>query len=692
MPRPFDPWVDSLPIPVVALDATGTVTAANAAGLRRWGGDLMVGRRLGEVLLAEPERGGLDDVLRLVATGVPWSGQLRLTGRPGAPVAEVTATPTDAGAVMTLAAADTTAEAAATLSDRLTRLARVATELQSADDLQTLTDVVVSHLADAAGATTASLAVLVDDETMVLLGLRGGTPDSASRWASFRADDSTPVGAAIVSGQPVVLIGREEIERRYPNLELAAPGERSMLCLPLRVRDRSVGAVGLSFPGRRELDAAELEFHRIMADTCALALERIQAQTLAAKQLEKLRFLSEASEELATSLDYEATLRQVAWLAVTGLADWCTISLEQDGVLRPLAVAHRDPQKVALAEEYQRRYPPEPGAGGAYEVLRTGESLLIPEITDEMLTEAVTDPEQLAMIRELDLRSALTVALQTRGRIVGTAAWVNGESGRRFGPDDVAFGEDFARRAAMAIDNALLHTELRDIADRLQSAVRPRELPALPGWQLAASYTSAGRVDVGGDFYDAIPLAGGRLGLLIGDVMGRGVEAAAAMSQVLAAARAFAAVDPDPATVLERLDLYFERFPTEQLVTLAYAVIDPRSDRLTLANAGHPAPLLIRQDGTVEYVEEGCGTILGVERSPRSAATVPFAAGDTLVLFTDGLLERRGEDPEVGKERLLRAWQRLGREPTGVDLSRLVAEVRESNRDDDVAVLSARRR
>ena len=691
------PWLEAIPGAVVALDPRGCVLASNSAAHALLG---VPGEVLGEepftAVLAEPERGGFAEVLALVLTGVPWTGRLRV-GCPGssrlvqARLAPVQVEGAVIGGVLSLDGGGAGAEAAAHPSERLTKLARVAGELQGSEDLKTLADVVVTHLADAAGATTASVSVLVDEQTMALVGLRGGIPGAASRWATFPFDDTTPAGVCLRTREPLLLSGREAMTAAFPELDLVADGEGSLLCLPLLAADRPLGVVSLSFPGHRALDAAELEYHRIMANNCAQALDRIQAVETAADQNAKLRFLAEASAELSRSLDYEATLRNIAWLAVPDFADWCSISLDQDGILRTLAVAHKDPHQLALAQEFERRYPPDPDTpGGAYDVLRSGQTSLIPEITDEMLAASGAEPVRVEMVRTLNLRSAMTVALQARGRIFGTMTWVSGEAGRRFGPDDVPFGEDLARRAATAIDNALLHSDLREIAERLQQAVHPPEMPEIEGWRLTASYSSAGRVSVGGDFYDAIPLQDGRIAVAIGDVMGRGVQAAAAMSQIRAALRAFIAVDPEPDVVMNRLDLLHDRFPTEQLVTLLYGVADPRTGELTLACAGHPPPLLIAPDGAAEFIEAAHGTLLGVGRSHRPTTVVPFPPGHTLLMFTDGLIERRGEDLEVSKLRLLDACNRMS-VGTEIDLDRLAEVMRDPARDDDVALLAVHR-
>ena len=173
----------------------------------------------------------------------------------------------------------------------------------------------------------------------------------------------------------MVLVGREAILEAYPMVPRMDRGERSILVLPLNTADGTLGAVGLSFPGRRHFENAELNFLDILADSCAQALLRIRAEGQAAERQAQLSFLVEASAELASSLDYEATLARVAQLAVPSRADWCAIDLVKDNRLRRLAVAHVDPAKVEYAHELAQRYPSDPDSGnGPWQVMRTGRS------------------------------------------------------------------------------------------------------------------------------------------------------------------------------------------------------------------------------------------------------------------------------------------------------------------------------
>jgi len=577
------------------------------------------------------------------------------------------------------------------LTERMTRLALVGADLVRAETEEQVAGIVVQSLADAAGATVASLSLLVADDTLAVVGVRGGRSEVTSRWSTYSVHDATPPGDAVRLRRTLVLRGEEEIARRYPGVRMAAEGERSVACLPLLVGSECLGAATMSFPGDRGIPDEELGFLSVMVDSCAQSLARVRATAAAADRAAKLQFLADASVELSSSLDYEVTLRKVARLAVPWFADWCTIALLQDGELRTLAVEHVDPRKVEMALETQRRFPADPDdRHGPYELVRTGRSQLTPEITDEMIDAGVEDPEQRRMLRELELRSALAVPLKVHDRVLGVVTWVAGERGRRFDRDDQVFGEDLAHRAALAIDTAALHSELRDVASRLQRAVLPDELPTLPGWEAAASYLQAGHSDAGGDFYDVTALDDGRIAIFVGDVMGRGVAAAAAMAQMRAAIRALVAVDPDPRAVLLALDRLFDHYDFHQLVTIVYAVADPAHDEIAVANAGHPPPVVRRADGCVEVVAGEPGLLLGAGGGERQAITVPLRTGDVFLAYTDGLVERRDEDIERGVQRLCEASAE-GCGDLFTWLHDVVVAVRDVRRDDDVAVLAVRR-
>ena len=701
---PADPRVlDAIDAGALVVDPEGRIVFANEVAHRLYGRPdrPLVGEGLLASLFTEAEQTALDDVVRQALAGVAWNGRLEVSRPDGSRrSADVTCSPLrrDGTVVGILCLAeDSTSEHggsrdARRLGDRLARLARVTAELVMADNVDAVTKIIVSHSADVVGATIASLTLREGEDQLRLVGLRGGLEGDAEQWATYSMDVPTPASDVIRTRERLILTGQAAIAERYPALEGAARGERTVVCLPLSVSTRTIGAIGLSFPGSRTLDATEMEFFEILADTCAQALDRIDAKNEAAKQTAKLVFLADASTELASSLDYEATLQKVARLAVPTFADWCAIDVVEDGRLHRLAVEHVDPTKVQLARDLEERYPADPDAPkGAWNVMRTGRSELIPDITDEMLVAAAVDEEQLRIARDLRLRSALTVPLVARGKVLGVLTWVAAESERVYGPEDLALAEDLGKRAAVAIDNAELHSQTLAAAVRLQHAVLPKSTPQVSGWEIANHYSPSGRTEVGGDFYDAIPLADGRLILLVGDVMGRGVAAAAAMAQMRAAVRAYAAVDPSPDVVLRNLDQMFAQFPTEQLVTLVYMLVDPQRDRLLVANAGHPAPVLLRRDGSTEQLPAADGTPFATVPRRGEPVAVPFHPGDTVLAFTDGLIERRDEDIDQGQQRVLDALPTLARSDLPAALDELVGLLRDPSRDDDVAAVAARR-
>jgi len=647
-------------------------------------------------LLDEPERGAVDQVLKLVRRIGSWSGELTLLTGGTTPAAMRTSWTQlgkhgDAGALVLVEASGETTDPYALgqpLGSRLRRLAEVTSELLAAQDVEAVSAIVTDHMMKAAGATSASLSLLVDEGTLALMALRGGMEEAASKWATYPLASQVPSAESARSGRPL-LVRREQIAERYPDLGAIADGTGSILCLPLTVPGRPVlGVVTLSFPGRRQLSEAEHVFLRLLADTCAITLERVDAQRAAQDREAKLSFLAETSAKLSSDLDYEATLAAVAEAAVPWFADWCAISLAEDGILRTISVAHTHPERIALVRELQERYPNDPASDqGGYHVLRSGESQLVPEVTDDLLAMAARDDEHLRLMRALNLRSGMSCPLKVGDRTLGVITWVAGEEGRRFSESDLTFGEDLARRAAVAIDNAQLHSQVRTAALELQRAVLPERLPQVAGWSTAVQYHPAGRTDAGGDFYDVLELDDGRLAMFVGDVMGRGVAAASVMAQMRSAIRALVAVDPDPNAVLAGMDRVFEALHVEQLVTMVYAVADPSLDQLQVINAGHPPPILLAADGQIEQLEHPSTLILGVGGGQRAVRSAEFRPGDRLLLYTDGLVERRGEEADSTEARLITALQTPRTGAPDEWLSAVVEELRDPTRDDDVAAL-----
>jgi GAF domain-containing protein len=577
---------------------------------------------------------------------------------------------------------------------RVSALAKVTTQLGQADAVAEVTSIITQRAASALGADAAVVA-LRDGVQLRVVDAQGLDEHQRSTWSSFDVFGPGPLSEAVRTGSVVTVRGRAEILERYPHLDDGM--EHSSVVLPLSgsVAGGASGAIAFRFDGRvEELTAEELAVLQVLVNMSAQTLARLAAQADAAAQQARLRFLADASQVLASSLEYRQTLSQVAALAVPDHADWCSVEIVEDGVLRTLAVAHIDPAKVELAHQLQTRWPSDPSSpSGSAQVVRTGQSLLIEEVTDDMLVRATRDPEHLRVARQLGLRSAISVPLTAHETVLGVLTLVSAESDRRYGADDVAFVEDLGRRAALAIDNADLYSQTRHVAARLQEALLPQRLPDLPGWDLAALYRQAGRTEVGGDFYDILRLPDDTVVAFIGDVMGRGVDAAAAGARLRAAVRVLVAQDPHPSAVALGMDRFMAADAPTPLATAVYLHFDPAADTLDLVVAGHLPPLLLRADTSVAYLVDAGSPVLGVGPVARPSQRVPFAPGDSLLLYTDGLVERRAEDIDAGLDRLAAGARDLLTLPSTrtLALAALADAVADQDRHDDVAALLVHR-
>src|SRR3954470_21482855 len=407
-------------------------------------------------------------------------------------------------------------------------------------------------------------------------------------------------------------------------------------------------------------------------------------------------FLDAASQALAASMDPVETLDEVARLAVPRLADWCAVQLaaEYRGSYEQVAVAHVDPDKVRWARELQERYPPDPDAPtGAPEVIRSGRSELYPVIDAALLDAAALDDEQREIVRQLQMNSAMVVPMRARERTLGAITFVYAESGRQYSTRELELAEELARRAGRAIDHARLYAREHAAAETLQRSLLPAALPAIPGHELVVRYApSDARDHAGDDWYDAFAVPDGRFGIAVGDVGGRGMSAAATMGQIRNALRAYALKGAAPAEVMDDVHALVDASAgTIPFATAVYVALDPASGEAELATAGHLPPLVVHPDGSAEYVQIPLCPPLGLSGAPPCAAGhFHLAEGDTLWLYTDGLVESREGPIDDGLGALARAAgaARGDLEPIA---DALLATLPRS-RADDVALLGLRRR
>ena len=411
-------------------------------------------------------------------------------------------------------------------------------------------------------------------------------------------------------------------------------------------------------------------------------------------------FLAEAGRRLAAvTVDYERTLREVAHIAVPSVADWCLFSLlEPGGVLRPAATA-AIPELAEMVAEVATRFPQTADAEGVGQVLRTGEPLLLEDLSGEVLDRMARGPEHLRILREMKIRSAIVVPLAVAGRPIGALSFVVSE-GRSFGPDDLTLARSLAVRAALAVENARLLRERSHIAETLQRSLEPGPLPDVPGLELAARYRAAGDENqVGGDFYDAFLAEDGIWAVVVGDVTGKGAEAAALTSLTRHTLRAGALRGSSASDNLALLNaaLWSHSETKGRFASVVYVRVCPGDDgaTLTMASGGHPPPLLLRTDGTVEEIEVR-GTLVGaLPESEFDERTITLDAGELLLLYTDGVTEirrRAGDFGERALRELLGSLAGSSADDVAAAVERTAVELHGGVPRDDIAVVAIRAR
>jgi serine phosphatase RsbU (regulator of sigma subunit)/anti-sigma regulatory factor (Ser/Thr protein kinase)/uncharacterized protein YigA (DUF484 family) len=538
------------------------------------------------------------------------------------------------------------------LAARLTLLQKVTAELTGAVDVAEIANSVVKHATAIFGAHAARVYLLGDDGILRSEAADGGGDSSlAADYEEFPMSANLPGGEALRTRKPVVVRDLADLARRYPALVEVYPDERTVLVAPLAVGDHDLGVLSLTFRGPSNLDQdTQLAFLTTLADVTAQAIERAMAASAATIASERLSFLAEGSVVLSSSLDYLTVLGAVADLVVPRLADWCVVQLVENGTLSTVALTHFDPDKVTWAQQYADRWPTDMDAPtGAPNVLRTGESEVYPHIPEELLVAAALDEEHLHLIRQLGMSSALVVPLTGRTGTFGVVTMIYAESGRSYGPDDVSFAEDLARRAALAVETAHAFreqsgrlAEVTRIAETAQHAILAPPPAQIGPVALSARYVSAAaEALIGGDMYEVLRRPGA-VRLLIGDVRGKGLDAVRTTTIVLGEFRAAAADLNDLTEVAAQIDRRLRPYLGEEDFVTALLAEITDDGAFSIANCGHP-PALLAAGGTVTEVDGQHGLPLGLGAAP-TLNTGKLDPGDRLLLYTDGLLEARDAD------------------------------------------------
>ena len=712
--------LDRVQAAVLVTDFAGVVVYANPYC------EILYGRSTDELLgenglkySTEPIRPDvMTEIGEAILNGRNWEGEFRVTREDGSTV-DVHAVDSpvfdDDGKVAGVIslAVDVTAERLS--HDELRRVLAVAqilrdigatlvAELDATKILKTVTSAARKLTGAAAGAF-----LLID-------------PDDAEQRFFVRASSGrlreSPTGVVVPADSPLLapaIAGTQpiRIDDTATNPELAdvidgimpTRGPTLHNCIVTAVRTRAGDVAGAMVIANTDAGRFSSSESQLLADIAAQAgivldiarlFRAAEVEIEARRRSEAVqRFYAETSAALSLSLDYPESFEQLARLCVPFLADLCVIDVAGEHGIRRLAAVHTDPARQALVAELETEYTPDPyGRHPAASVVRGGPPVVVEATSEELLRSMTRDERHLEIVKDLGFESYMCVPLQARGRVLGALTLVSSGSGRHFGEADLALADEFARRAALAIDNARLYSERDHVARALQSSLLPPSLPEIPGASITARYRAAGEGnEVGGDFYHVFQVDEHAWWFAIGDVSGKGPEAAAIAGLARHTLRALALQERSPSRLLTTLhETLLVGEGHGEFCTVCCALLQPsaRGASLSIACGGHPPPIIRRTDGTIE-VATCTGPLLGM---PVELAFVEHSlelgAGDIVVLYTDGVTEAHHRNQQLfGEERLVEVIRHADDNVDAVadDILAAVIDYGPAEPRDDVAVV-----
>ncbi|GAA4791538.1 SpoIIE family protein phosphatase [Streptomyces ziwulingensis] len=500
---------------------------------------------------------------------------------------------------------------------------------------------------------------------------------------------------------------REVLPRLAPALEDAARGvlETGRPVLDLPATGRTPADPGAEHAWSVSLHRLEDSLETVLGLAVSVVdvTEQYRAGLEAEAARRRLAVVADASARIGTTLELDRTARELADVAVPELADVAAVDLleavvqgrrsslgpAEPAVIRALAVAARAaPEALRAADPPGQvtRYGPE---RLVTECVRTGRPVMVRRVREADLPRIARDAHAVELLRRAGVHSYLAVPLIARGEVLGALDLKRTGNALPFGEDDLLLARELAGRAAVQIDNARWYRHARDAALTLQRSLLPSHPAVTGGLEVASRYQPAETTsEVGGDWFDVIPLAAEKTALVVGDVMGSGIAAAASMGQLRTASNTLAALDLDPALLLEHLDRTTAGLD-QAIATCVYAVHDPHARQCRIANAGHLPPVRVRPGRAPELLDLPTGVPLGVGGVSFSSTTVELAPGDRLILYTDGLVETRRQSLDERLAILLSLLQGPDR-PLEEVCDLLLRTLHEPENADDVALLIAR--
>ena len=585
--------------------------------------------------------------------------------------------------------------------NRLALLLELTAGLAERMEVQTIASFVLGVGLNAIDANRGTLCLLTADGAVLeVVAHAGYDPTVMDTWRRFAVDDPLPASDVVRSRQPIYLHSPQERAERYP-IFANSGGDGASAMLPLLISGEPLGAIVFGFDGERDFDDTDRSFLDALATQCAIALDRARLYESALRRQAGLALLADASTILASSDgEIDDALRQFVNLVSPALADIASIHLlEAPTVSRLAASAFAESQQLTETRRVSGFGADLNATHGLGRVLRTGEEVVWDD-PERFIAQIARNDEHRAALMGMNLGGGIIVPLLARGRVLGACVFANYRQ-RIMSADDRRVARTLGERTAVLLDNARLMAQRKEVSHGLQSALLPVSLPRIPGHEIGARYQSAGEgLEVGGDFYDVVPGADGLWLLVVGDVTGHGVEAAAATGLVRHTIRSAAMMGMSPSQILDHANNAMLNssgaLPAGVYCTIALAALTTSDGRsgVVVACGGHPPPFVRRADGRVE-TPGARGRLLGYFPTVEAVEVdIRLEPGDTLVAFTDGVIERHSGSRWFNEQDLaqLVAANDLGADALAELIRDAVVTAFDTPPTDDMAILVLRRR
>jgi PAS domain S-box-containing protein len=598
---------------------------------------------------------------------------------------------------------------------RAAAIAEVAAELANATRIDQLAGVTLRG-AQVLGASSSALAVTDRDGVLrlhlsseLVQAVRDVAADAElpPQGVEVPFDDGGPTQYVARRGARMLFTSRAELVDRFP--EQAEPAQllkvEAVAAMPLRVEGRLLGSFVAVWSTPHQFTPDDIEVLEALAAQIGLSASRLQAAaertaavTAMTEANQRLQLLADAGRLLSNTLDITEQLDRLASLVVPSLGDWCWIvSADDHGQMREAASAHRDPARQDDVATYVRLMLASITDDSAPRIVyRTGQPLVIPELDSERIAQSLADPAARDALLVLDPAAVIAVPLAARGETLGVLCLLNTSGRGAHTADEIETVLEIGRRAGLAVQQAQLYVQQRDLADALQRSMLT-DPPRPSDSEIVVRYVPAAKgAEIGGDWYDAFLQPSGATVLAIGDVVGHDTRAAAAMGQVRGLLRGISySSGGTPAAVLTQLDRAMEGLVLDTMATAVVARVERGEGGVATmrwANAGHPPPILVEPDGGVTLLDHPpADLLLGVSpEAPRSDRVRELPPGGTVLLYTDGLVERRERDIDLGTDELVRLLKEIGDLPLDELCDRVLEQLFLPDAQDDVAVLAFR--